>query len=46
MVLEATYGWYWAADVITGEGAYLHLAHPLGVKAFEYRRVKNAALRI
>lgn len=32
---------YWAADVITGEGANLHLAHPLGVKAFEYRRVKN-----
>jgi hypothetical protein len=41
VVMEATYGWYWAADVITGEGARLHLAHPLGVKAFEYRRVKN-----
>ena len=22
-------------------GAHVHLAHPLGVKAFEYRRVKN-----
>jgi len=22
-------------------GASVHLAHPLGVKAFEYRRVKN-----
>lgn len=41
VVMEATYGWYWAADVITGAGAHLHLAHPLGVKAFEYRRVKN-----
>jgi hypothetical protein len=41
VVMEATYGWYWAADVIAGTGARLHLAHPLGVKAFEYRRVKN-----
>jgi len=24
-----------------GRGARVHLAHPLGVKAFEYRRVKN-----
>lgn len=41
VVMEATYGWYWAADVIMQMGASLHLAHPLGVKAFEYRRVKN-----
>lgn len=41
VVLEATYGWYWAADVLAAEGATVHLAHPLGVKAFEYRRVKN-----
>lgn len=41
VVMEATYGWYWAADVIAEAGARLHLAHPLGVKAFEYRRVKN-----
>jgi len=41
VVLEATYGWYWAADVVAAEGAHTHLAHPLGVKAFEYRRVKN-----
>jgi transposase len=41
VVLEATYGWYWAADAIAGQGAHTHLAHPLGVKAFEYRRVKN-----
>lgn len=41
VVLEATYGWYWAADALAGLGARVHLAHPLGVKAFSYRRVKN-----
>jgi transposase len=41
VVLEATYGWYWAADALQAAGANVHLAHPLGVKAFEYRRVKN-----
>jgi len=41
VVLEATYGWYWAADVLEQSGAEVHLAHPLGVKAFSYRRVKN-----
>jgi transposase len=41
VVLEATYGWYWAADVLAAAGAEVHLAHPLGVKAFTYRRVKD-----
>jgi transposase len=41
VVLEATYGWYWAADVLEAAGAEVHLAHPLGVKAYSYRRVKN-----
>ena len=41
VVLEATYGWYWAADALAELGATVHLAHPLGVKAFSYRRVKN-----
>jgi transposase len=41
VVLEATYGWYWAADTLAELGATVHLAHPLGVKAFSYRRVKN-----
>lgn len=41
VVLEATYGWYWAVDALQAGGAGVHLAHPLGVKAFEYRRVKN-----
>jgi transposase len=41
VVLEACYGWYWAADTLAELGAQVHLAHPLGVKAFSYRRVKN-----
>jgi transposase len=41
VVVEATYGWYWAADTLAVAGAEVHLAHPLGVKAFTYRRVKN-----
>jgi transposase len=30
VVLEATYGWYWAADLLAACGAHVHLAHPLG----------------
>jgi transposase len=41
VVLEAAYGWYWAADTLAELGARVHLAHPLGVKMFSYRRVKN-----
>jgi len=41
VVLEATYGWYWAVDALQQAGAVVHLAHPLGVKMFEVRRVKN-----
>jgi transposase len=41
VVLEATYGWYWAVDALVEAGARVHLAHPLGVKGFAYRRVKN-----
>ena len=41
VVLEATYGWYWAADTLAAAGAEVHLAHPLGVKGFACRRVKN-----
>jgi transposase len=41
VVLEATYGWYWAVDALQAAGARVHLAHPLGVKGFAYRRVKN-----
>jgi hypothetical protein len=41
VVLEATWSWYWAADVIAEAGGRVHLAHPLGIKGFENRRVKS-----
>ena len=44
VALEATYGWYWAVDVLEAVGARVHLAHPLGVKGWRYRRVKNDEL--
>jgi transposase len=34
VVLEATYGWYWAVDALQEHGARVHLAHPVGVKGF------------
>jgi len=43
VVLEATYGWYWAADLLQACGAKVHLAHPLGIKMFGYQRVKTDA---
>jgi transposase len=40
VVIEATYGWYWAVDLLQGLGATVHLANP---KALNWgdRRVKN-----
>ncbi len=40
VALEATYGWYWAADLLRAEGAGVHLVHPLGLH-WDTRRVKN-----
>jgi len=40
VVVEATFGWYWAADVLAEMGAHVHLAHPLG-NNWGNRRVKN-----
>jgi transposase len=40
VVIEATYGWYWAVDALQAEGAQVHLAHPSGLYR-EDRRVKN-----
>lgn len=40
VALEATYGWYWAADLLQAEGAKVHLVHPLGLH-WDSRRVKN-----
>jgi hypothetical protein len=30
VVLEATYGWYWAVDALQAAGARVHLAHRRG----------------
>lgn len=40
VILEATYGWYWAADVLEECGATVHLSHPLG-NNWGNRRMKN-----
>jgi transposase len=40
VVLEATFGWYWAADWLAELGCEVHLAHPLG-NDWGNRRVKN-----
>lgn len=43
VVLESCYGWYWAVDVLQDLASEpdVRLAHPLVVKAFEYRRHKD-----
>jgi transposase len=46
VVLEATYGWYWAADLLQACGARVHLAHPLGVKMFGYQRARDRRPRL
>lgn len=40
VVVEATYGWYWAVDVLQELGVRVHLAHPLGL-AWGNRRRKD-----
>ena len=40
VVVEATYGWYWAVDLLREEGLEVHLAHPAG-NDWGKRRVKN-----
>ncbi len=40
VVIEATYGWYWAVDLLREEGMNVHLAHPAG-NDWGKRRVKN-----
>jgi len=40
VVIESSYGWYWAADVLEELGARVHLAHPLG-NDWGNRRVKS-----
>src|SRR3954447_12703890 len=40
VVIEATYGWYWAVDLLQDHGFSVHLAHPAG-NDWGKRRVKN-----
>jgi transposase len=40
VVIEATYGWYWAVDMLQDTGFRVHLAHPSG-NDWGNRRVKN-----
>ena len=40
VAIEATYGWYWAVDVLEEQGARVHLVNPSGL-AWGDRRVKN-----
>src|SRR5438045_2818587 len=40
VVVEATYGWYWAVDLLQDAGFSVHLADPLG-NDWGNRRVKN-----
>jgi transposase len=42
VVIEATYGWYWAVDALLRAKFDVHLAHPYGMKALRKRkRVKT-----
>lgn len=40
VVIEATYGWYWAVDLLRDNNFSVHLAHPAG-NDWGKRRVKN-----
>jgi transposase len=38
VAVEATYGWYWAADALRAAGFDVHLAHPYGMRALRKRK--------
>jgi transposase len=40
VIIEATYGWYWAVDLLKEMGYSVHLANPQG-NDWGHRRVKN-----
>src|SRR4051794_29282087 len=40
-VVEANYGWFWAAGAVAQMGAAVPLAPPLGGKGFPFRAGKN-----
>jgi transposase len=42
VAFEATYGWYWLADLLKADGHNLHMAHPLAMRGMtNNRRVKT-----
>src|SRR6266852_5587454 len=41
VAFEATYGWFWFADLLADAGVDAHMAHPLATKAISAGRVKN-----
>jgi transposase len=42
VAFEATYGWYWLADLLKADGHQVHLAHPLAMRGMtSNRRVKT-----
>ena len=42
VAFEATYGWYWLADLLKADGHHLHLSHPLAMRGMTTnRRVKT-----
>jgi transposase len=44
VVLEATYGWEWLAELLEDAGFDVHLAHPLRTRAIAAARVKTDAV--
>ncbi len=40
VVIEASYGWYWAVDLLQEHGYVVHLSNPHG-NDWGHRRVKN-----
>ena len=44
VVLEATYGWEWLAELLKDAGFDVHLAHPLRTRAIAAARVKTDAV--
>jgi transposase len=44
VVLEATYGWEWLAELLEEGGYDVHLAHPLRTRAIAAARVKTDAI--
>jgi hypothetical protein len=43
VAVEATFGWYWAVDVLQAAGHEVHLAHPKGNASMHNRRAKTDA---